>query len=42
MSHSKKIKERFYIFVITLPIFGGVIHAVIHGLSHILGIGACP
>lgn len=37
----KALTNRYYA-VISLPIFGGVIHAIIHGMSHIFGIGACP
>ena len=39
-----KIKEtvtRYYVALASLPIIGGLIHFVVHTLSHLFG-GGCP
>lgn len=41
----KKIKElttRYYLALASLPIIGGLLHFIVHTVSHLLGIGGCP
>ena len=38
----KNLITKYYLYLASLPIVGGVLHAVVHTTTHLFGIGGCP
>lgn len=39
---TKELITRYYLWLASLPVIGGVIHFIIHTTTHLLGVHGCP